>query len=263
MLYKARQVLKLTGTLLVVLASVQGCTSQNNESKPLIGQLEMTDQTIAFVQSYYSHMQRDETGTKNQTPLQISVRVGSSDDPDVCSNGQLYGPYTVTGNAVSGDATASTDQPTLRLANQGDLAICTIITSPVNATLSASLDNVQAQTKECTEAPHNLAGSWEGEYSCTSSCGNDSGWVFLTIEQDEYSATYTDGSADYEGTVCGNRFKFSGAGPGYTESGTFILNADGSGSKTSTYQYTDSSCGGSCSDPNLMRVSGRTASLLQ
>ena len=71
--------------------------------------------------------------------------------------------------------------------------------------------------------------------------------------QDEYSDSYTACPDSYEGTVCGNTFKFSGGGPGFTESGTFTLNNDGTGSKTSNYQNTDNSCSGTCSDPVLIR----------
>jgi hypothetical protein len=62
----------------------------------------------------------------------------------------------------------------------------------------------------------------------------------------------TDYSASYEGTVSGNVFKFTGGGTDYRESGTFVLNNDGSASKASAFRHTDNSCSGTCSNPNLI-----------
>jgi hypothetical protein len=180
------------------------------------------------------------------------VRVGPTSDATICDTGDLYGPYVVANGAVQGDQSAAASQPTLRLSNLGDLSVCMIITSPVNADLDIEADTLYWQAEECNTTPAPIEGVWEGSYSCTSSCVPEAGLVSLTIQQDGNSATYSDGSANYEGTVCGNEFKFSGAGPGYTESGTFILNSDGSASKTSHYQNTGDSCSGNCSDPNLV-----------
>ena len=63
---------------------------------------------------------------------------------------------------------------------------------------------------------------------------------------------YDDG-AKYEGTVCGNTFKYSGGTDTYTESGTFILGSNGMASKTSEYASTIDSYRSSCSDPVLTR----------
>jgi hypothetical protein len=189
----------------------------------------------------------------SEIPLQLFIRVGPSSDDSVCTTGELYGPYTVTNGVVEGESTITLSQPTLRLANLGDVNICAIITAPVDAELNVSADTIYLEREECDQTPENMEGVWEGDYSCTGTCGDTDGYVSLTIVQDEYSASYTAGSASYEGTVCGNTFKFSGGGPGFTESGTFILNNDGTGSKTSNYQNTDDSCSGTCSDPVLIR----------
>jgi len=224
------------------------CSSQSApENVSQVKALEMTPASAAFVRAYQN--QRLTRADNDAIPLQVSLRVASASDATVCDTGELYGPYTVSNGAVAGDPSVSATAPTLRLANQGDLAICMIVTSPVDATIDINADTVSAATDECTEAPADISGLWEGPYSCTDSCyGTEESYAALTIVQSGYSATYTDSEASYEGTVCGNTFNFSGSGPGYTESGTFVLNADGTANKTSSYQNTDGLCGGSCSD---------------
>jgi len=186
-------------------------------------------------------------------PLQMYIRIGAATDPDVCTAGELYGPFTIEDGEVSGSETVTASPPTRRLANIGDLKVCTIITSPVNAKLDLELGVLYMDNDSCDQAPANIAGVWEGDYSCTSTCGDETGFVSLTIDQDGYNATYSDGQADYEGTVCGARFEFSGGAPGYTEGGAFVLNQDGTASKTSSYESTIDSCSGTCSDPVLIR----------
>ena len=65
-------------------------------------------------------------------------------------------------------------------------------------------------------------------------------------------ASHTDDSnAAYQGRVCGNRFSFTGGLTySYDESGTFVLNTDGSASKTSTYTDigTTGICSGTCTN---------------
>jgi hypothetical protein len=243
---------KFTVTLLV-LAVISGCGSNKGDSaeKGTIPAESIT-QIEEFIQSKIS-TDWDKTAIAGKgTPVQILLRVGPATDPTVCSTGEIYGPLTITDNSVVGSQSVNVSQPTLRLANQGGLSICLIITSPVNANLDVDADALYIDANECNETPASISGVWEGDYSCTSSCGNESGTVSLTIQQNEYSATYIDdGAGSYEGTVCGNVFEFSGGGPGYTESGTFTLNSNGSASKTSSYQDTGSSCSGTCSDPVL------------
>lgn len=71
----------------------------------------------------------------------------------------------------------------------------------------------------------------------------------LTIVQDGASASYTDTEGgSYSGTVCGNRFTYSGGGAGWTESGLFVLNSDGTATKTSKYSSDGRCCTGHCDD---------------
>lgn len=238
--------------ILSVLIGLGACASEREE--PEVGEIsaKSIEQIEEFVQSQISENWNRIGAAGEAVPLQMFVRVGPTSDPTICTTGELYGPYMITNGSVEGEQSAAASQPTLRLSNLGDLSVCMIITSPVNADLDVEADSLYLETDECNEAPAPIAGVWEGNYSCASSCGPDSGTVRLTIVQDEYSATYSDGDASYEGTVCGNEFDFSGGGLGYTESGTFVLNSDGSASKTSSYQNTGDSCTGTCSDPNLI-----------
>lgn len=235
------------GVCLFLLVGLTQCGQKPEVSKP------MPVQIAAAVDDFVMRYQNRAATQNSEIPLQMFIRVGPSSDDSVCTTGELYGPYTVTGGVVDGESSITLSQPTLRLANLGDLDICTIITAPVDAELNVSADTLYLQSEECDQTPENIEGVWEGNYSCTSTCGDTGGHVSLTIVQDEFSASYTDGYASYEGTVCGNTFKFSGGGPGYTERGTFTLNDDGTASKTSSYQETDNSCSGTCSDPVLTR----------
>ena len=241
---------RISAWLALTLLGCSACSQSPTPAAKYQETLKMTPQTAKFADTYKI---RQLNAATVDIPLQVSLRIGTATDANVCETGELYGPYIVTNNTLEGDQSVSATSPTLRLANMGDLTVCMIITSPVDATLNLNADSLTMATTECNEAPANIAGYWTGDYSCTSNCGNSNGEVHIEIKQDNYSATYTDSEASYEGTVCGNTYKYSGSGPGYTESGTFVLNSDGTGSKTSTYVYTDGSCSGNCSDPVLQR----------
>lgn len=246
-----RKVIKHIGLVIIFLLMNACSQTPTNANR---GTLEATPQTIAFMEAYLNDVASRTANINSGPPLQMSARVGPSSDPDVCVNGELYGPYTLSGGAVTGGNTVSASQPSLRLTNMGTLSVCMIVTSAVNADLELELNKVYVEANECELSPAYLGGVWTGDYSCDSSCDDESGTVRFTLLQDGYSATYSDGSASYEGTVCGNIFEYSGGGPGYTESGTFTLNSNGTGSKTSRYQSTYDSCSGTCSDPVLTQV---------
>jgi hypothetical protein len=241
---------------LILMLTLLGCSSAKNsgESTQKLGSLSLTPETAAFVQAYAN---QSKNAAGEDIPLQVSFRVApAADEATVCDTGVLQGPYTIKGGALVDGKTVTPSQPVLRNINTNDIAICLIITSPVDAILNASADKVVVNTDTCDQPAADISGTWSGNYSCTDSCYTDgfAGIVELSIEQDGYGATYTDDEGgSYEGTVCGNVFKFSGGGPGYTESGTFTLNADGSGSKTSSWANTENSCHGDCSDPNLQK----------
>ncbi len=251
----SHHLLSLIVSVLVSL-SFTACGKQKERSAPeIVENNTATAESLAFVERYYAARAAGKYASRNDIPLLISMRVGPATDPDVCTTGKLYGPFTVTDNLVEGSPTVQADQPTLSLANNGELAICTIITSPVNATLDFSLDSVHIDTEECTEPAASIGGIWRGDYSCSSACGDESGNITLVLLQDDHSASYTDDEASYEGSVCGNQFKFSGGSSTYEESGTFTLNSNGTASKTSQYQQIGGSCSGQCSDPLLQLIS--------
>lgn len=188
---------------------------------------------------------------------QILLRVAYIEQlATVCTDGEVYGPFSITladtlaPMSVTPE-TASATQQTLDVINTGGYAVCIQIIPVVNAIVD--LDSIIVDTQNCSQAPANISGDWTGPYSCTGTC-QESGTVLLTISQDQDNpsiATYTDTSgASYEGRVCGSRFSYSGGEPdAYDESGTFVLNPDGSASKSSQYIDLDPGfCTGSCSD---------------
>jgi hypothetical protein len=196
------------------------------------------------------------------TGSKMTIRVARFEDSDtVCSTGELYGPFDI---ALEDDFTASSVSPptatatahTLDIINTGGYSVCIEVTPVINAT--ASLDFVEVDIGNCDEAPADIAGTWSGPYSCVNDLNpacNDSGTVTLTIVQDGSDpsiASYTDdGGAMYQGRVCGNRFSFQGGvASSYDESGTFVLQGDGSATKTSSYRDIGPSpfCSGQCSD---------------
>jgi hypothetical protein len=189
---------------------------------------------------------------------QLYLRVGTAEQVDtVCTEGELYGPFSITladnfqPESVS-PAEANATQQTLDVINTGSYSICVQIMPSITAI--ADLNSLMVDMESCTEPPADIAGTWTGSYQCVGTCP-ESGTVTLEIVQnadDPTYATYTDdANAVYEGRVCGNRFSFTGGlTDSYDESGTFVLNADGSASKTSTYISigTTSICSGTCTD---------------
>jgi hypothetical protein len=206
------------------------------------------------------------TGAKI-TGSRMTIRVARFEDSaTVCSTGELYGPFEIalendfSASSVS-PASANATQNTLDIVNTGGYSICIEVLPAVNAT--ASLDFIEVDIGNCDQAPADIAGTWSGSYSCSSevssSC-DEAGSVTLTIVQDGSDpsiASYTDdGGGSYQGRVCGNRFSFQGGvASSYDESGTFVLQADGSATKNSSYRDIGPSpvCSAKCAD-SLARI---------
>lgn len=185
---------------------------------------------------------------------EMSMRIGPAEmENTVCSDGELYGPFTVSVDSQMQPAdvspgAATANQATVDVINTGFAAICVTVESAIDATVD--LDQISVEVSNCDDPPADIDGVWIGSYSCGAPCP-ESGDITLTITQnseDPSFASYTDdGGASYEGRVCGNRFSFEGGEENnYDESGTFVLNADGSGSKNSTYN--DGACVARCTD---------------
>ena len=87
-------------------------------------------------------------------------------------------------------------------------------------------------------------------------CEDEGGPVTLTIAQEGHSATYSDTSgAHYAGTVCGNTFQFdiTDTSVGYSESGSLVVNPEGTATKHSRWRDNSGTCSGTCTD-NLARM---------
>ena len=191
------------------------------------------------------------------TPGQMWFYVGRLEDyGTVCDSGEEYGPFAVTVNASSqlssvSPPTVTATETTMDIINIGAYSFCIKVVSPISATVD--LNSAGFNIAQCDELPADISGAWAGTYSCLSDCGNiidDYVELFITQDPSDPSiATYTDYWADYEGTVCGSRFSFSGGSSDSAESGTFIMNPDGTtATKTSTYRSYIGGCTGECSD---------------
>ena len=189
-----------------------------------------------------------------QSPMSMYVRIGASADT-VCQDGLLYGPFTVYGSNIY-PSTASAAPSSVSIINSGSAAMCIKILSEESAKINVS--DVSIDATPCNQAPANINGKWKGKYTCINygSYGYDPKNeinlpVDFTITQspDGNSAVYIDGTATYNGTVCGNVFKFDGGKPGeYKENGTFVLNNNGTGTKNSTWYAESGYSWGTCTD---------------
>ncbi len=186
--------------------------------------------------------------------MSMQVRIGASVDT-VCQDGLLYGPFTF-GSGYIYPSTASVAPSSVSIINSGSAAMCIQIVSQDAAKIHVS--DVSIDATPCNQAPTKISGHWKGKYTCINygSYGYDPDDeinlpVDFTITQptDGNSAIYTDGTATYNGTVCGNVFKFDGGKPGfYKENGTFILNNNGTATKNSTWYAESGYSWGTCTD---------------
>ena len=192
------------------------------------------------------------------TTGQMWMYVGRLEDyVTVCDTGEVYGPFEVTVNASSqlssvSPATAVATPETMDIINIGAYSVCVKVLSPVNATVD--LNSVGFNIAQCDDPPADISGTWAGLFSCESDCGFsgtdlDVELVITQTSANPYVATYEDSVAYYEGTVCGNRFSFTGGSANSSESGTFIMDPGGTtATKTSTYRRYKDLCTGECSD---------------
>lgn len=178
---------------------------------------------------------------------------------DICEEGEQYGPYTMTYSALEiigfDFETITASQNIVDVVNTGFLRVCVEIVASSNTQLQVAsvVPSSTVARTDCSSLPSDIDGVWSGTYTCDGACP-EGGDIELTIEQDGTTATYSDdGGANYSGTVCGDRFSFSGGVPGsYAESGTFVLNSSDPSMAIKTSSWTDlvGSCGSAnpCSD---------------
>ncbi len=144
---------------------------------------------------------------------------------DVCQVGESYGPSTLgmdEGLQMDGSADPERNEATpmtVATVSSGLFSVCLTVDPPVDGRASASHMAVEYTLEErCTESP----------------------------------SDYTDGEATYTGVVCGLRFTYSGGVDhrsgegmgGYTESGRFTVDPDGTATKVQEEGGHVVKCGG-------------------
>ncbi|MBI5098613.1 MAG: hypothetical protein HZB30_05185 [Nitrospirae bacterium] len=184
--------------------------------------------------------------------MSMFVRIGAFAST-VCQEGLLYGPYAITGSSSSpaiNPPTASAEPSTINIINSGSFAMCIQIYSQTDAAIDVGTPSIDVT--QCNQPPADISGTWKGTYTCINhGYHNDVDQpITLTITQIGNRAQYIDDGGDkYEGTVCGDVFKFNRNDPDETESGTFVLSKNGKGTKTSTWTANYPSTNwGNCTD---------------
>ncbi|MGE0372513.1 MAG: hypothetical protein AB7Q01_11560 [Gammaproteobacteria bacterium] len=191
-----------------------------------------------------------------QEETQVTVFVSYPDDPDVCSSPNVFGPYTILGAigtaVTSNTETAAPTDAVVNISNLGSVEVCVVTTPPINAYLTVT--GVVVDLEDCAAPTVSIADTdWSGTYTCDNfGTGDEGGDVDLTItrNQDGSYHYFDDGGAEYDGHLCGNRFRFSGGLSGsYTESGTLVFSSNTAATKTSTWNgIPPGFSGGNCSD---------------
>lgn len=195
------------------------------------------------------------------TNMNMYILIGASAST-VCQDGLRYGPFLITGDSSSptvNPPSASAESSSVNIIDSGSFAMCIQVVSDIDASIHVGSALVNA--KQCNQLTADISGTWSGTYTCINQGSpNDVDQpITLTITQDGNRAQYIDDAGDtYEGTVCGSVFKFNLTSPDinfYTESGTFVLNGNGSATKTSTWRSVSNpnTHWGTCTD-NLNRL---------
>ncbi len=129
------------------------------------------------------------------------------------------------------------------------LSIQAEIVSPLNA--SIDIENVDVNYQQCDTEISDFSGFWTSTYICSDECvGDAEGENGFTITQDGHSLKYQDDEQTAgSGTACGNTFQFDSDGidiglGAWEETGTMVLNADGTIKATFDYQYVSGTCFG-------------------
>ena len=176
-------------------------------------------------------------------------------DPNVCSSLYMVGPVDLAG-AIGQELTSTTDtiamdQTTIDIVNTGSFEMCIVTIPPIDAFLNVT--DVEVDFALCEPPASNYVGDWAGTFTCTNfNVMNDPPTAInLTISDNgDGSFHYDDGTAAYDGHICGTKFKFNGSAPGdYTESGTLQFTSATTATKSSVWNsIPPGGSGGNCSD---------------
>ena len=187
-----------------------------------------------------------------QPASQAFIRVGT-DEETVCSQGIAYGPYPVDIGFWDNPSPESVElsNSTVQILNTGGILLCMELTTTFD--VSFSIDQVEMDVIESDcGSPADFSGVWTGTYLCGTSCDTEpfGGAIELTITQNGTTATYTDSGGDfYQGTVCGNIFRFERHDQNEVERGILVLDSANHATKKSTYRgLSEPYCTGDCID---------------
>lgn len=204
-------------------------------------------------------MRTDGMSTPEPT-VDVSLRIVAGDQGmAACDSADVAGPVRITGDESftpqsAEPPTVSASEATLAALNSGEVTACIEATASVDAVVNMeSLELELGLRIECDEPPQDLSGTWEGTYVCEPvppfECGDSGGPIELTIYQSGVTGAYLDDAgAFYLGTVCGDVFRFTGGGPGYTERGVFTRTGPDTATKSSDWEDVEGPCGGHCED---------------
>ncbi|UCB54682.1 MAG: hypothetical protein JSW45_12215 [Thiotrichales bacterium] len=172
---------------------------------------------------------------------EISAYISHAGDPNVCNSPYVFGPYSITGaigqalTSTTGSVTPS--QAAVDIVNAGSFEICVKTTPPITAFLTVT--GVAMDIEDCAPPTVDIVGTWTGTFTCDNVGFPDTPLTDISLDitrNPDGSYHYTDGVADYDGQLCGNKFKFNGGAAGdYNESGSLIVTGN-SGTKTSNWQ---------------------------
>jgi hypothetical protein len=178
-------------------------------------------------------------------PQSVSGAVGNVSFSVVATGTNLVYQWRKDGVAIAGATNPSLNLVNVQAADAGSY---TVVVSNFNNGAAINSVTSSAATLSVTTTAGNLTGTWISNYQCTGTGGNFNGQDTLTVAQTGASVSFTssDGGS-FTGTLSGNTMTYSGAGPGYTETGTWTLQASGNSfTKTSNYANTTGGTGGSC-----------------
>jgi hypothetical protein len=184
---------------------------------------------------------------------QVTTYISFAGDPDVCSSPFFIGPRSITGQIGSAPTSTGTTltltQAAADIVNMGSFDICVVTTPPID--VYVTVPGVVVDFQPCAAPTVDLVGSWSGTYQCENSGSPpESGTVALAITRNPDGSYHyvDDGGAEYDGHLCGNKFRFKGGKAGsYTESGTLVANGN-SATKTSLWRNEFATARGVCSD---------------